>query len=114
MPKQPKITEEMLREQGLDTPLAFLMRVMNDKEKSLALRMEAAKNAAPFIHRKMPIEIETSGDLKLIGPFVPSLHQLAELHPEVIEADFYQITDETNTPTPITITPDVDDEWDDL
>ena len=87
-----KVTEEMLREAGLETPVEFLLRVMHDKDKSLAIRMEAAKNASPYIHRKMPLEIETSNELKLIGPFVPSLHQLAEQYPEEIGEDF-QITD---------------------
>jgi hypothetical protein len=108
--KKSKITEEMLREAGVDTPLEFLLRIMHDKDKSLAIRMACATSAAPY--RKMPLEIESSGELKLIGPFVPSLKELAQDHLDELGDDFYGKNQEPkiieHQPIP------VEDDYDDL
>jgi hypothetical protein len=40
-------------------PLDLFLHVMRDVEKPLGVRFECAKAAAPYVHRKMPIAIET-------------------------------------------------------
>jgi len=42
------------------TPLDYMLQVLNDKTRDDADRMEAAKNAAPFVHRKQPQAIENT------------------------------------------------------
>lgn len=42
------------------TPLQFLLSVMVDQEHRMDDRIDAAKTAAPYYHRKMPIAVETN------------------------------------------------------
>lgn len=46
-------------------PLDFLLELMSSGEAPLAVRIDAAKAAAPYVHRRMPIAIENSDQ----GPF---------------------------------------------
>lgn len=47
----------MAEEAGM-TPLEFLMSVMVDQQLAWGSRIDAAKTAAPYYHRKMPVAIE--------------------------------------------------------
>jgi len=49
-----------LGKEGHQQPLEFFIEVMNDKNQSLSVRLDAGKAAAPHIHRKMPTEIENT------------------------------------------------------
>lgn len=41
------------------TPLEYLLKVMRDSKKPLALRMDAAKSAAPYMHPRLSsVEID--------------------------------------------------------
>src|SRR6266496_5882082 len=51
---------EMAERHGI-TPLDFLMSIMRDESARIGERLEAAKLAAPYLHRKMPIAVE-AGD----------------------------------------------------
>jgi len=48
---------QLAEREGIE-PLQFLMSVMRDPKASLDYQLEAAKIAAPYLHRKMPISIE--------------------------------------------------------
>lgn len=48
---------KMAEEAGC-TPLQFMVSVMLEPENALAMRLDAAKFAAPYFHRKMPISVE--------------------------------------------------------
>lgn len=50
---------------GHRTPLDFLLKLMESDDAPLAARIDAAKAAAPYVHRRMPIAIENSDK----GPF---------------------------------------------
>lgn len=53
--------DEMMRRELAQTgmtPLEFLLSVMYDPNAKLELRLDAAKAAAPFMHRKMPVAVE--------------------------------------------------------
>lgn len=53
-------------ESGIELPLTFLLRVMNDSSKDLLVRIECARAAMPYVHRKKPVAVEsTSNNLKL-------------------------------------------------
>ncbi len=39
-------------------PLDFWLENLNDPESSMATKNECAKNAAPYVHRKMPVSID--------------------------------------------------------
>lgn len=43
-----------------ETPLAYLLRIMRDSAKPEAMRIEAAKSAAPYVHPKLAT-LEVSG-----------------------------------------------------
>jgi hypothetical protein len=45
------------------TPLEFLIEIMESTKMPLVFRIDAAKAAAPFIHRKMPMKVEHEGDI---------------------------------------------------
>lgn len=56
------------------TPLAFLLSVMRDEAKELAVRQDAAKAAAPYVHAKLSavemnanVNIVTDEDRKWLG-----------------------------------------------
>lgn len=67
---------------GRKTPLEFLLYVMWSKKKPLDVRIEAAKAAAPYVHRKQPLDIVMDGEVEIIPPFVPSRGTLAEEYPD--------------------------------
>lgn len=50
---------------GGKLPLDYLLDVMRDETLELSERLEAAKAAAPYLHRKMPQAIEHSGEIGL-------------------------------------------------
>lgn len=73
------------------TPLRFLMSVMVCDENPLDVRMEAAKAALPYIHRKMPQAVEFS-DPKEIAASLPPLQvnfikRVAAHSREVVQAE---------------------------
>ena len=45
--------QEMIEAAGGVTPLEFLLRLMNDNKQKLALRIDAARAALPFVHPKV-------------------------------------------------------------
>lgn len=50
-----KLNRELLSKLGSDTevmPLEFLLRVMRDENEQSAIRFEAAKAAAPYVHAR--------------------------------------------------------------
>lgn len=57
---------------GKKTPLEFLLQVMWNRKRPLETRIDAAKAAAPYVHRKMPLEVEHDGEVNVIPPYVPS------------------------------------------
>lgn len=42
------------------TPLDFMLRLMRDENQPLAMRQDAAKNAAPYVHARLAA-VEVSG-----------------------------------------------------
>ncbi len=67
--------QQMAKEAGL-TPLEFLVSMMLDEREKLYVRYDAAKAAAPYFHRKMPIGIDNGAG----GPLgLYSKEQLAKL-----------------------------------
>lgn len=71
-----KSVEEEIRSKGQKTPLDFLLMVMNNRRAHPSSRIEAAKAAAPYVHRKMPTDIELSGEIGIIPPYLPGRSQL--------------------------------------
>lgn len=57
-------------------PLDFLMSVLRDDNVRFAAKVEAAKAAAPYIHRKMPIAIEGGDPDKPLRLDVTTLKKL--------------------------------------
>lgn len=47
------------------TPLEYLLEVMRNKRADVDLRIDAAKGAAPYVHKKKPQDVNMSGDLNL-------------------------------------------------
>ena len=60
------------------TPLHFLVGVYRDDTREIGIRVEAAKSAMPYIHRKLPVLVNTMGQLQVIPPYVPSKALLRE------------------------------------
>ena len=64
------------------TPLSFMLDTMKDPKMPHSMKFEAAKQAAPYVHKKMPIAIE--GTDKPIR--VMDLAALAKLTDEELDA----------------------------
>lgn len=63
---------EEIRLKGKRTPLEFMLYVMWNTRKSLQIRLDAAKAAAPYVHRKQPLDLIHSGELEVIPPYLPT------------------------------------------
>lgn len=96
---------EKIERRGRKTPLEFLLTCMWDTDNPIVVRMEAAKSAAPFIHKKQPMAVEHHGDIELIPVLAPSKEELAkeyldevgDMYPHLVEDDFeckYELTDD--------------------
>lgn len=68
---------QIIAQSGL-TPLEFLLSVVRDPECHMDYRIDAAKAASPYVHRKMPIAIEGGDPTK---PIVFEASVLAVLAP---------------------------------
>jgi hypothetical protein len=79
--------EDAIKESGKDTPLEFLLKIMWNKKNLASIRLEAAKSAAPYVHRKQPIAVEVEGDLDIIVPYVPDRKSLAEKYADDLEPE---------------------------
>lgn len=67
------------------TPLEFLLGVMESTKMPIPFRLDAAKAAAPYVHKKMPVNLEVGGSLThthrggvMIVPAVESNESWAE------------------------------------
>jgi hypothetical protein len=47
------------------TPLEFLLLVMGDEDRDLAVRLDAAKSAAPYVHARLQSTTVQSGPVKI-------------------------------------------------
>ena len=80
------------------TPLAFLLSVMNNPKLDLGDRMEAAKAAMPYIHKRQPmaVEVEQKVPLKSVTVIIAGigpdgkLAPIAELNDSPIPEDYIE------------------------
>ena len=59
--KRTLATLKAIAESG-QTPLAFMIRLMRNKSAPYAMRLDAAKSAAPFVHRRLAVTEITGPD----------------------------------------------------
>lgn len=49
-----------------ETPLEYMLRIMRDEDADLAMRFDAAKSAAPYIHPRLAtVDAKVKGDMGL-------------------------------------------------
>lgn len=56
-----------IKTNGMQEPLGFLLQVMNDDKMPVANRIDAAKAAAPYCHRRKPQALEISGKFEFLS-----------------------------------------------
>ena len=66
------------------TPLEFLMSVIRDPKAKSSQRLDAAKAAAPYMHRKMPIAIEGGESDRPIS--LTALHALTDSELQTLQS----------------------------
>lgn len=66
-------TRDMLKGQLWLSPLDILEVYANDRRTPAQLRIEAAKAAAPYKHKKMPHAVELSGDVTIRQTFADAV-----------------------------------------
>lgn len=59
--KQLALMEEWREERGWLDPLEFMVATMNNPTVEMDCRIECAKSAAPFLHRKQPMDVALRG-----------------------------------------------------
>ncbi len=84
---QKETLEAMIKAEGKKTPIEFLLDVMHNPNNNPMLRIEAARTAAPYVHKKMPTAIEHSGEIEFIPPYIPSKRELKEMDPDFKSKD---------------------------
>lgn len=82
LPKgQKRITQEE-RDRLMDeydmSPLEFLLYVINNRNVEMKSRIEAAKAAAPFVHRKMPQAVEVEDKMAHVRTIVVAPEQVQD------------------------------------
>lgn len=90
--------KRLAKEAGL-TPLEFLMSIMCDSGEKLYVRMDAAKMATPYFHKKMPIAVDTTVNSP-VGCYTKD--QLSRLStPELVQLEqlMTKLSDATPVPT---------------
>lgn len=65
-------------------PLDMLLAVLRNDSLPLPVRLDAAKNAAPYCHKKMPMAIE-GGDKPVIGLPMDALRSLSAKELKALE-----------------------------
>jgi len=88
------------------TPLEFLMSVLRDPNAKFIYKVECAKVAAPYMHRRMPIAIEGGDPTKPIlldNLAMSALNrtELAALQAILVKAGVLGVTIPTSLPNPI-------------
>lgn len=78
---------EKMQDNGEQTPLDYLLEVMRNKDLVASIRLEAAKSAAPYVHRKQPLDVHNTGEVKIIPPFVPSKAELQRDYADELSED---------------------------
>ena len=52
------------------TPLEFMLSLMVDPRESKSVRLDAAKYAAPYMHKKMPVGLEIMKPVSFLDPIM--------------------------------------------
>lgn len=58
------VLSRLIREKT--TPLDFLLEIQGSNKIPLPFRIDAAKAAAPYVHRKMPTKVEHEGEVGVV------------------------------------------------
>lgn len=67
-----------------ESPLEVMLGVMRDPSEKIELRLDAAKAAAPYLHRKMPIAVNEPTAVEPI--LLDELHELSASEREALLA----------------------------
>lgn len=60
-------------------PLEFFLEVMRNPKVAMYLRLDAAKAAAPYLHKKQPVAVSVSGNVQHSGVMlVPAAQSLED------------------------------------
>lgn len=78
---------EEIRRLDKETPVDFLLRVMWEPLISLPTRIECAKSVAPYVHKKMPIDMNSTSEVTIIPPYVPSKEEIRKNYEDEIAED---------------------------
>lgn len=94
MYKLKSVSEETMTEyqkikaQGKQAPLEFLLDVMHNENLPAGIRIECAKAAMPYVHKKLPPEVEVQDeDLHIVQPYIPSRADFAEQFADELAED---------------------------
>lgn len=88
---------EAIRRSG-QSPLAFLASVYRDREVAIGHRIQAAIAAAPYVHRKQPVDLNISQEpfTLILGDGAGEAEAAVEPDVNVLDGDFEDVTE---TPT---------------
>ncbi len=64
--------EEQIKAKGWQTPLDYLLSVMNNKKHKAELRIDAAHKCMSYVHKRQPVALHTRTDIHVPLPYIPS------------------------------------------
>ena len=96
-----KEVQKMIDDSGGISPLQYLIKDYMDKTNDREQRANSAKAAAPYCHKKMPMEMQHTGLIEVEFPPMPSRGEMAKLveqDPKTIEGKCEEIAHAEHAP----------------
>jgi len=82
-----------MQEQGGDTPLSFMFKVLNHPKLDYPIKLEAAAKLAPYLYSKQPVELQHTGEIQALAFYTPNRREMKVCDSDFIDPEDVDIDD---------------------